>query len=50
MEMLEKYVDLLDDTELKLQLAKEFRLTKLAADVSIVSCFNNTTQYCVLRF
>lgn len=32
--MLEKYLDLVDDIEKRLQLAKEFQMNKYAADVS----------------
>ncbi|OTF70646.1 hypothetical protein BLA29_003010 [Euroglyphus maynei] len=33
--MLEKYLDLVDDVENRLQLAKEFHMTKYAADILI---------------
>lgn len=34
--MLEKYLELVDNVELRLQLAKEFLLTKFAADVRML--------------
>lgn len=33
-EMIEKYLDLVDDIEYRLQLAKDFQMLKYAADVS----------------
>jgi hypothetical protein len=40
-ELLERYVELIDDLEVKFDLAKELKLTSIAIDVSAIIIFQN---------